>query len=179
VAAVSLLLLSSLALETPIALIAAYLLLLGLGIGLSAQTLTLVSQNEFSITEVGTATSTFSFFREIGASLGSALVGSLFTAGLSTRLAERLAPLGGTSVLGVGTNSLTPHIADALPQAIRHAVALAYNDAFTPVLLGLVPMMAVGFLAMLFLRETPLRTTNEPFEALAEGSVLEASEGAA
>jgi len=154
--------LSSLTLDTSLVLIAAYVLLLGLGIGLGVQILMLIAQNEFRVAEVGTATATYTFFREIGASLGTALVGSVFTAGLTRRLAANLAGFGGTQALGVDADSLTPAIVAGLPEAVRHAVALAYGEAFTPVLLYIVPLMAAGALMLLFLRETPLRTTNEP-----------------
>ena len=43
----------------------------------------MVARSEFSITHVGTVTPTLTFFRESGASLGSALAGSLFTADLA------------------------------------------------------------------------------------------------
>ena len=101
----------------------------GIGAGSKIALPLATAQNEFSITHVGTVTSTLTFFREIGASLGSALVGSLFTAGLAARLAANLSTLGGTSALGVKVNSLTPEIADALPAAVHRAVARCFTRA--------------------------------------------------
>ena len=59
---------------------------MGLGLGLSMQIMVLIVQNSFPLREVGTATASNNFFRQIGATLGSAVVGSLF----ASRLAELL-----------------------------------------------------------------------------------------
>ena len=61
---------------------------MGLGLGMSMQILILIVQNSFPVTEVGTATASNNYFRQIGASLGSAIVGSLFVAKL-TQLLDR------------------------------------------------------------------------------------------
>lgn len=49
----------------------------------------------------------------------------MFTGGLSGTLASHLEPLGGAAALGVGANSLTPAIVNALPDAVRLAVQTA------------------------------------------------------
>ena len=51
-----------------------------------------------------------------------------------------------------------------LPDALREIVVGAYNDALTPVFLMLVPLVAVGFVLLLFVKEAPLRATLEPVE---------------
>ena len=50
---------------------------------MSMQILILVVQNSFPQAIVGTATSSNNFFRQIGASLGAAIVGSLFVSRLT------------------------------------------------------------------------------------------------
>ena len=52
------------------------LALLGLGLGLSIQTLVLVVQNAFPVAMVGTATASNNYFRQVGATLGMAFIGS-------------------------------------------------------------------------------------------------------
>ena len=64
--------------------------LFGAGMGFGMQTLVIVAQNAVPAEIVGTATASFAFFREIGAALGSAAVGGLFTARLTALLGERL-----------------------------------------------------------------------------------------
>src|SRR6478736_8704509 len=88
--AVALVLLSTLTPGAPLWEICAYLAVMGLGLGLSMQIMVLIVQNSFPLREVGTATASNNFFRQIGATLGSAVVGSLFASRLAQLLTERL-----------------------------------------------------------------------------------------
>ena len=92
---ISLFLLSTMTPTLAVWIICGYLAIMGLGLGMSMQILILIVQNTFPVTEVGTATASNNYFRQIGASLGSAIVGSLFVAKLTQLLGERL-PAGGT-----------------------------------------------------------------------------------
>jgi predicted MFS family arabinose efflux permease len=157
--AVALGLLSTLEVGTPLELVGGYLLLLGLGIGCVLQILVVIVQNTFSAAEVGTATAANNFFREVGVSLGSALVGALFTSRLQVLLAERLPA---AARAGIDTNTLSPDTVQQLTEASRAAVVSSYNDALTPVLLYLVPLMALSAVALLLVRAVPLATTIEP-----------------
>lgn len=154
VVAVALYLLSTLKADTSLLVVLAYLFVLGAGIGLGMQILVLIVQNSFPNSEVGTATASNNFFREIGGSIGGAVVGALFSSRLTSLLSERLPATGG----GTGnTNSLTPAAVNALPGPIRDIIVGAYNDALTPVFLMLVPMILLGFVLLLFIKEVPLR----------------------
>jgi MFS family permease len=137
--------------------------LFGVGLGFGMQTLVIVAQNAFPA-EVGTATASFAFFREIGAALGSAAVGGLFTARLTARLASRL-----PARLTDG-HSLTPALVAALPADLRERVADAYHDALTPIFGGLAPMMLAAALLLLLVRERPAGTPPLP------GATQESSE---
>jgi EmrB/QacA subfamily drug resistance transporter len=156
VLAIGLVLLSTLTVDTPLWQMLSYLFVMGAGIGLGMQNLILIVQNSFPNREVGTATAANNFFREIGASMGGAIVGALFTNRLTDILAENL-PAGAGA--GTSMNSLTPAAVNDLPSAIRDVIVSAYNDALTPVFLMLVPLVVVGFLVVLFLKEVPLRNT--------------------
>ncbi|WP_307785322.1 MDR family MFS transporter [Microbacterium hibisci] len=155
-------LLSTLAVETPLGVLMSYLFVLGLGVGLGMQILVLVVQNSFPDSQVGTATASNNFFREIGASLGGAIVGALFTANLTGLLAERMPARGGEAG---DLNSLTPAMVRDLPDQIRETIIGAYNDALTPVFATLIPMVVAGFIAVLFIREVPLRASRDDREA--------------
>ncbi|UOQ89141.1 MFS transporter [Agromyces endophyticus] len=158
---VALALMSTLTVTTPLWLLLCYLFLLGAGVGLAMQILVLVVQNSFPDSQVGTATAANNFFREIGASLGAALVGALFTSRLTDLLSER-APAGGAGDL----NSFTPAAVNELPDPIRDLIVGAYNDALTPVFAMLIPLAAVGLIVVLFIKEVPFRST---IEATADG----------
>jgi len=154
--AVALALLATLTPATPLWQSGGYLFLLGLGIGCAWEVLVVVVQNTAPDAVVGTATATNSFFREIGVTLGSAVVGALFTSRLANLLAERV-PAAETA--GLDPQNLTPEAVRGLPAAARQAVAGAYNDALTPVFAVLVPVVLVAVGALLLLREVPLATT--------------------
>lgn len=157
--AVALLLMSTMTPTMPIWILCSYLAIMGLGLGMSMQILILIVQNSFPISQVGTATASNNYFRQIGASLGSAIVGSLFVAKLTSLLAERL-PAGGEAASG-GSNSFTPAAVKDLPDAIRDVIVGAYNDALTPVFLYMVPLVLVGAILLLFVNEKPLATSIE------------------
>lgn len=148
---------STLTVTTPLWLLLVYLFLLGAGVGLAMQILVLVVQNALPDRQVGTATASNNFFREIGASLGGAVVGGLFTSRLTSLLAERMS----TGDSAGNVNSLTPAAIRALPDAVREVIVGAYNDALTPVFAMLIPMVVLGLVAVLFIKEVPLRSSME------------------
>ena len=164
VSAVAFTLLAGITVDTSLVSLGCCLFLLGFGVGLGQQILVLIVQNEFSVAIVGTATSSNNFFREIGGTLGTSVVGSLFTSNLSARLAENLSGLSSASqaaATALDANSLTPAIVHDLPAALQDAVRLSYNDALAPVFAVLVPVFAVAFVALLFVKDKPLAKTAE------------------
>jgi len=161
ITALGLFLLSTLTATTAIWIMCAYLAVMGFGLGLSMQILTLVVQNSFPRAIVGTATSSNNFFRQIGSSLGAAIVGSLFVSRLTDILATSAATGSGS---GTSTNSLTPAIVSALPDAARTVIVNAYNDALTPIFLLMVPLVLVAAVLLMFVVEKPLATAIEKTE---------------
>lgn len=135
-----------------------YLAVFGMGLGLQMQVLVLVVQNTFPLSMVGTATAANNYFRQIGASLGAAVVGSIFTHRLVSLLSERMT--GGGSSLA-DANSLTPAAVQDLPQQAQDIIVSSYNDALTPVFLYIVPLALLSLVLLLFVKEEPLRTTLE------------------
>jgi EmrB/QacA subfamily drug resistance transporter len=154
VAGAALVLMSTMDAQTGRLLSSLYLLVFGIGVGLVMQVLVLVVQNAADPALMGTATAANNFFREIGASLGVAVVGSVFTARLTAGLAAALPP--GS---GVRADGLTPDGVVALPAELRTAVVDAYASALTPVLGWLVPLFVVGVVLVALLPDVPLRTT--------------------
>lgn len=149
-------LLSSMTFDQPIWQTCLYLAVFGAGLGLQMQVLVLIVQNTFPLSMVGTATAANNYFRQIGASLGAAVVGSIFTSNLIELLTELLP--GGAGALG-DANSITPGAVLELPQEIQDVIVSSYNDALTPVFLYIVPLSLVSLVLLLFVREVPLRTT--------------------
>ncbi|TFB75437.1 DHA2 family efflux MFS transporter permease subunit [Cryobacterium glaciale] len=155
---VALVLLSTMTPTLAIWVLCSYLAVMGVGLGLSMQILILIVQNSFPNSEVGTATASNNYFRQIGASIGSAVVGSLFAARLTELLTERM-PAGAA---GAGAaNSFTPAMVRELPEAARQIIVSGYNDALTPVFLYMVPLVIVAVILLCFVTEKPLATTIE------------------
>lgn len=155
VTAVGMLLLSTMTSTLPVWIMCSYMAVMGLGLGLCMQIFVLVVQNTFPNSLVGVATSTNNYFRQIGASLGSAIVGSLFTARLLDLLAQRL-PAGSGQATG-SVNSLTPQLVHGLPDAVRGVVVGAYNDALTPIFLYILPLIVAATVLVCLLKEVPLK----------------------
>ena len=153
---VGLFLLSRLEVGTPPWVASVYMLVVGVGIGLVMQVLVLVVQNDAPRRDVGVATSTATFFRSIGGSLGVALFGAIF----ASRLAHELTTLPGAAAahLSGGVN-VSPAQVHALPAVVRHDFLLAFVDALQPVFLVGAALTAVTFVFAWLLKEIPLRAT--------------------
>ena len=115
------------------------MVILGLGLGLSMPVFNVVSQNAVPQRLMSSATSAVQFSRQIGATLGLAVMGSYFNA--------RLTAHGGTAA----------HITH---EQLRLAYSGAIHDVFLVALLG----GALTLVISAFLREIPLRTANHPEE---------------
>jgi EmrB/QacA subfamily drug resistance transporter len=173
--AIALVLLSTLKPGQPLWEICAYLAVMGLGLGLSMQILVLIVQNSFPLREVGTATASNNFFRQIGATLGSAVVGSLFASRLAQLLAERLPAAAAGGGTPGGSNSLTPAVVGKLPAEIKDMIVSSYNDALTPIFIWMVPLAVIAAAVLFFIKEKPLATAVEHdvlSESIAEGNIL-------
>jgi hypothetical protein len=131
---------------------------LGAGMGLVMQTIVLAVQNAVDPHELGTATSSNNFFREIGAAVGTAAFTTIFTSRLTDNFAGLAAQLGGGAGGGEAFDGagLTPEAVQALPEPVRSGVIDAFTDALAPSFWYLVPLVLVGFVLALFLREVKL-----------------------
>lgn len=144
-----------------------YMAVLGLGIGLIMQVLVLVVQNSAPREDMGSATAATTYFRQIGASVGAAVVGSLFSHRLTDKLADSLPASARGHV--PSANAITPDMLRHMPHDIRQVFIHAFADALTPVFLYLVPLVVVAFVLAWFLKEIPLRTGSQ--EGGANGAV--------
>ncbi len=155
---VGLWLMSSLEVADPTWLMCLYLAVFGAGIGLSMQILVLIVQNSFSHRIVGTATASSNFFRQVGATVGSAVVGSLFVSRLKDLLSENMPAAPGRATDAVDPNSFTPESVQSLPDAFRDPIIQSYNDALLPIFLYMIPLAVLALLVLAFVVEKPLAT---------------------
>ena len=142
---------------TPIWLICVFLFVFGAGLGLIMQVVVLVVQNAVPASEVGTATSTNNYFREVGAALGTAVFGTIFTTRLTENLQEVFSAAGASPADAANaTSTLDPQTLGQLPDSVRDGIVNAYADALAPVFWYLVPFIGLAFILALFLKQIPL-----------------------
>jgi hypothetical protein len=153
--------------------VGAMFFVLGAGLGLIMQNVVLAAQNAVGADRIGTATSTNNYFREVGATLGVAVFGTLFTSRLAGNLTAALAAHGAEAVRAGITSpeTLTPAAVRAAAGPLRAAVVDAYAGSLAPVFWYLVPILAVALVLALFLREIPL---SEQAGMVARGEAVEA-----
>ncbi|MFZ0167980.1 MAG: MDR family MFS transporter [Candidatus Dormiibacterota bacterium] len=155
-----------------------WLFVLGVGIGPAMSGYTLVVQNSVPVAKLGVATSTLTFGRQMGGTIGLAIAGTSLSSSLITNLPKDLAKNGvpaslashlsassNSSLTGVGNvgaklaavlpPSAKPfigHIVTALHQALAQAIAGSFWIGLVVAILAVV--------ATLCLKELPLRTTH-------------------
>lgn len=131
----------------------------GAGLGSVMQVYTLVIQNAADHREMGVATATSQFFRNVGSTVGVAVFGSVMTARLATTIPAHLPP--GTAVEG-GTDIgsvIDPAALAGLPGPVVEAIRLGLADALNSVFLLGLPLAALAIVATLLIRNRPLRET--------------------
>jgi EmrB/QacA subfamily drug resistance transporter len=129
------------------------MLVLGLGLGMVMQVLVLAVQNAVDYEDLGVATSGATLFRSIGGSIGTAILGTIFT----NRLDDLLSAGGGPASGSVG--ALDPSALSRLPPAAHQAFIDAFTDALGLVFVVAAFVVAFAFLLTWLLEERPLRTT--------------------
>jgi MFS family permease len=153
VTTIGMFLLSRLEADTEPWLASVYMLVLGIGIGLVMQVLVLAVQNDAPPKDMGVATSTATFFRSMGGSLGVALFGAIF----ASRLGHELARLGPEAAQFSAGVNLSPEQVHALDPTLRHEFLLAFVSALQPVFLVGAILTAAAFALSWRLKERPLR----------------------
>jgi predicted MFS family arabinose efflux permease len=163
VLAASMYLLSRLAVDTPYWRVALYEYLFGAGLGFTIQTIVTAVQNAVEFRDMGTATSSTTFFRQMGGSIGAAVFGAVLASRLTHYLSEQLARAGaraGTGGAVVDANDV--QAIQRLSGPVKGIVLGAFANAVDDVFLVGVPFILVAFVVALFLKELPLRTGSGP-----------------
>jgi len=163
-------LLSAMNLRTPAVQTLAYSAALGIGSGMMLPTFSVAVQNVFPRQYFGLVTSTVQFFRNMGATIGAAIFGSIMVRSMNHGFA------------GVDLSNVSPHVADLLrnprvlvdPEALRHIktrippeglslfaqlldkARAILADSLTNVFLVGIVMAGMALLITLFLKEVPL-----------------------
>ncbi|MGE7934668.1 MDR family MFS transporter [Viridibacillus arvi] len=169
--------------ETPIYVLIAYLLILGFGLGLAMPVFTITVQNAVAPQQIGVATATSQLFRNLGGTIGIAVMGSIMSTSITNKM-TKLSGIKGQSTIPVSTDpalaeelalfnnpqnlldqpkieatlkSLSPEsqvIFTKILDTVQEALSYAITTTF---LVGAI-MAAVAVIIALFLKEIPLRS---------------------
>ncbi|MEV1025452.1 MFS transporter [Streptomyces sp. NPDC050264] len=141
--------------------VAIYMALMGLGIGMMMQNLVLCTQNQVAPQDIGSASSTVTFFRSLGGAMGVSALGSIMSTRITHYVTDGLADLGpkGAALGHAGTGGgAIPDLAK-LPEPLRTIMESSYGHGIADVFLIAAPIALLALIATLFIKEVPLRTS--------------------
>lgn len=149
------------------------MVVIGLGLGLSMQVYTLVVQNVVPQRELGVATAAIQFFRNIGSTIGIAVLGTVMAGHMGPAIEKQLATLppeqlaglqsagGDTGAAELEAAVLDPSALEKLPAFLVDPIRAGMGEAMHSVFLTAVPFVIVALLLSLFIKQVPLRDTLE------------------
>jgi EmrB/QacA subfamily drug resistance transporter len=164
--------------DTPLWQTMLVMALMGLGLGGNMQPVITAAQNAANPREIGVATSTVTFFRSMGGTVGAAVFLSVlfsllpektkaaFTAAQSTpefQAAARANPAQLQEIARAGTAGSASAFNDTsfvnrLADALSHPFKVGFSDSMSVVFMVAAAIMVIGFVVILFLPEIPLRS---------------------
>ncbi|MET9910404.1 MFS transporter [Streptomyces sp. NPDC006476] len=140
---------------------AIFMALMGLGIGMMMQNLVLCTQNQVAPSDLGSASSTVTFFRSLGGAVGVSALGAVMARRITHYVTDGVAALDPKYRAALsGSSSSADGIPDLnkLPAPIRTLMESAYGHGIADVFLIAGCLAALAFLITLFIKEVPLRT---------------------
>ncbi|HEX4700836.1 MAG TPA: MFS transporter [Pseudonocardiaceae bacterium] len=163
-----------------------WMFIFGFGLGGCMQTLVIAVQNAVPARDMGVATASATFFRQMGGTLGTAVFLSILFSTVGGKIAAaftRIAPtpsfqaaLADQSVLanpnnapvlsmihngpgGIGASALQDSsFIQKLDPRLARPFLVGFSDSMHPVFLTAAAVVAVAFVLVLFMKELPLRT---------------------
>jgi EmrB/QacA subfamily drug resistance transporter len=140
------------------------LLVMGIGLGPGQSRFNVAVQNAVPFSQLGVATSSGQFVRQIGSTIGVALFGAILTAGLTTELDQRTPHAPGQAVRHLDLSDLQ-HMAlqrQLHPEAVGatgadRTVRESFSAAITHGVIFSMGVLIAGFVLMMMIPVTPLR----------------------
>ncbi|XAS69625.1 MDR family MFS transporter [Micrococcaceae bacterium Sec5.7] len=129
---------------------------LGLGLGMLMQNLVLAVQNTVRAGDIGTASASVAFFRSVGGAIGVSVLGAV----LGNRVKELAMQGFAAANIAVdgGSTGASMDLTD-MPAPVREIMRAAYGDATAEIFLIAAVISVVAFIAIMFIKEKPLRRT--------------------
>ncbi len=163
---VGLFLLGSIDNTTSLVRVGLFMGVLGLGLGATMQNLVLAVQNNTAQKDMGAASSVVAFFRSMGGSIGVSVLGAVLSHHVTADVTSGLARLGVRASSASGSSGI-PDMS-TLPAPVRAVFEAAYGQGIGTIFMIAAPCALVALVAVLFIREVPLRTTIERPDEVAE-----------
>ena len=142
--------------STNLAVVGAFMAVLGLGLGATMQNLVLAVQNNAAQADMGAASSVVTFFRSMGGSIGVSALGAVLAHQVAAKVTAGLAAMG-ISVAGHQSHGI-PDL-DKLPPAMRALYEHSFGASIGELFLVAMPFAMLALVCVAFIREVPLRTT--------------------
>jgi EmrB/QacA subfamily drug resistance transporter len=171
-----------------------YMGIFGLGLGLSMQTLTIAAQNAAPPRDMGVATASATFFRQMGGTIGVAVFLSVLFSTVGDRIRDaftRIAPtpsfqaaltdpavlanpenrqvIEGLQAGGVGNVLQDSSFLQKIDPRLARPFLEGFTDSIQMVFLIGLGVMILAFIVSLFIKEIPLRTGSGLQAAMVEG----------
>jgi predicted MFS family arabinose efflux permease len=161
---VGLWLFSTMGVDTPTWQSSLFMVVLGAGMGCLMQTTSLIAQNSVTIRDLGAATGASTFVRNLGGSLGVAMLGAIYASQVTSTLTQ--AGVSGASTESTG--GLTPAVLQTLPLPAQEVVKQAIADGTHSIFLFAAAVTVAGFVVSWFIKQVPLRDSASVPEPTAE-----------
>ncbi|SDT46211.1 MFS transporter [Microlunatus soli] len=149
--------------DTPYWQVAIWMAVAGIGIGALVQNIVLAVQNTVDVKDIGASSATISFFRSLGGAVGVSVLGAVLADNVETKTLDGIrslpAALQGVAAKLLGGSGGGDLDLSALPDPIENVVRHAYGDTFGTLFLIAGIIAIAAFIAVLLVREVPLRTT--------------------
>ncbi|MFS0724074.1 MDR family MFS transporter [Paenibacillus sp. 1P07SE] len=168
----------------PVAIVS--MIVFGIGLGLGMPVFTLAAQNAVSPSELGVVTASSQLFRNLGSTIGIAVMGSIMISRMAHNISAAMSNAGASNPAAADpevmqqlqpfmdpqllTNQpelerLTASLPDELQSVAMQMVGMmrgALSDALTTVFLTGAGLLVVAFILVVFMREIPLRSSDAP-----------------
>lgn len=132
----------------------------GIGVGALIQNIVLAVQNTVDVADIGAVSATIAFFRSLGGAIGVTALGAVLTSQVAAQIQQDTAELSGSSAaLDDMSGDNTSLDLSGLPESVQQLIHQAYADGFGFVFLISAIISVLALLAIILVRERPLRST--------------------
>ena len=171
---IAMLLLYTISAHTPLWQTDLYMVVFGAGLGLNMQSIILAMQNAVPVRDMGVATSSVTFFRQMGGALGTAVFLSILFSAAPSKIAERFQAAGVRPPTGSVDLNDTSNLT-RLPSAVREPILAGFSDAMSVVFLVGACVLVIAFVLSIMMKEVPLRQMSGIEQARADAAAAAAA----